>query len=52
MVTNNVGWLEEISKEDQKKYNATDANIHISIEGNRGYGETSAIKGRKRVFGV
>lgn len=52
MVANNVGWLEEISKEDQKKYNATDANVHISIEGNRGYGEASAINGRKKVFGV
>lgn len=52
MVANNVGWLEEISKEDQKKYDATDANIHISIEGNRGYGEALAINGRKKVFGV
>lgn len=52
MVANNVGWLEEISKEDQKKYDATDANVHISIEGNRGYGEASAINGRKKVFGV
>ena len=52
MVANNVGWLEEISKEDQKKYDATGANVHISIEGNRGYGEASAINGRKKVFGV
>lgn len=52
MVANNVGWLEEISKEDQKKYNATGANVHVSIEGDRGYGEASAINGRKKVFGV
>jgi hypothetical protein len=52
MVANNVGWLEEISEEDQKKYDATEANVHISIAGNRGYGETPAINGRKKVFGV
>lgn len=52
MVTNDVGWLEEISKEDQKKYNASNANIHVSIAGDRGYGETVAIRGRKKTFGV
>jgi hypothetical protein len=52
MVTNNVGWLEEISEEDQKKYDATNANVHISIAGDRGYGEASAINGRRKVFGV
>lgn len=52
MVTHNVGWLEEISAEDQKKYNATGANIHVSIAGKRGYGEASAINGRKKTFGV
>lgn len=52
MVTNDVGWLEEISKEDQKKYNASNANIHVSIAGDRGYGEAVAIRGRKKTFGV
>lgn len=52
MVTNNVGWLEEINKEDQKKYNASNANIHVSIAGDRGYGEAVAIRGRKKTFGV
>lgn len=52
MVANNVGWLEEISEEDRKKYDATNANVHISIEGDRGYGEASAINGRRKVFGV
>lgn len=52
MVTNDVGWLEEISKEDQKKYNASNANIHVSIAGDRGYGEAVAIRGRKKTFGI
>lgn len=52
MVAHNVGWLEEISEEDRKKYDATNANVHISIAGDRGYGEASAINGRKKVFGV
>lgn len=52
MVTHNVGWLEEISAEDQKKYDASNANIHVSIAGIRGYGEASAINGRKKTFGV
>jgi hypothetical protein len=52
MVTNDIGWLEEISKEDQKKYNASNANIHVSIAGDRGYGEDIAIRGRKNTFGV
>lgn len=52
MVANDVGWLEEISEEDQKKYNASNANVHISIKGDRGYGEKIAIEGRKKTFGV
>lgn len=52
MVAHNVGWLEEISEEDRKKYDATGANVHVSIEGDRGYGEASAINGRRKVFGV
>ena len=52
MVANDVGWLEEISKEDQEKYDASNANVHISIAGDRGYGENIAIKGRKKTFGI
>lgn len=32
MITNNVRWLEDISKEDQKKYNASDANVHVVLQ--------------------
>lgn len=52
MVDNGIGWLNEISKEDQEKYDATNANVHISARGKRGYPEEIAIKGRKETFGV
>lgn len=53
MVDNNIGFLTEITKEEQEKYGATGANIHISIPGGtRNYGEKNAINSRRRVLGV
>lgn len=53
MVDNNVGFLTEITKEEQEKYGATGANIHISMPGEtRNYGEKNAIDSRRRVLGA
>mgnify|MGYP003301033029 CR=1 FL=1 len=52
MVQNGIGFLEEITPEDQKKYNADGANIHISIPYDDGRSEDAAIKSRKKIFGV
>lgn len=53
MVENNIGFLEEKSKEDQRKYGATASNIHISVpDVSRPYGEKAAIESRKRLLGA
>jgi hypothetical protein len=53
MVENNIGFLEERSKEDQRKYGATASNIHISVpDASRPYGEKAAIESRKRLLGA
>lgn len=53
MVAHNIGFLEERSEKDRKKYNASASNIHISIpDESRPYGEKAAIESRKRILGA